>query len=94
MLFSWDPQKDLANASKHGVSFSEACQVFGDPLSLTIESPVHPGFEQCYGTLGRVRWRSPSPCSTQHEAALIRIISARAPTPFERREYEEGHSRG
>ena len=33
MDFEWDPGKALANESKHGVSFFEACEVFDDDYS-------------------------------------------------------------
>ncbi|MDP2735042.1 MAG: BrnT family toxin, partial [bacterium] len=41
LTFTWDPRKAEANLRKHGVSFEEACTVFGDPLSLTISDPDH-----------------------------------------------------
>jgi uncharacterized DUF497 family protein len=30
--FEWDPAKAAINATKHGVEFSEAMSVFGDPF--------------------------------------------------------------
>ena len=41
MEFEWDPGKAAANVEKHGVEFSEAMTVFGDPLELTIADPDH-----------------------------------------------------
>jgi uncharacterized DUF497 family protein len=41
MEFEWDPEKAVANATKHGVEFSEAMTVFGDPLEVTIADPDH-----------------------------------------------------
>lgn len=32
-LFEWDTRKAASNARKHGVTFDEACTVFGDPLA-------------------------------------------------------------
>ena len=29
--FEWDPEKDLLNQAKHGVSFAEAQLAFADP---------------------------------------------------------------
>jgi len=29
--FEWDPEKEQANMQKHGVDFTEAATVFGDP---------------------------------------------------------------
>jgi len=33
-LFSWDEDKETANANKHGISFKEAASVFKDPNIL------------------------------------------------------------
>ncbi len=41
LTFEWDPQKAESNIEKHGVSFEEASTVFRDPLSLTIDDPLH-----------------------------------------------------
>ena len=41
MEFEWDPAKDAGNLAKHGVSFSEASTIFGDPLEVTIPDPEH-----------------------------------------------------
>ena len=41
LTFEWDPQKSKSNLEKHGVSFEEASTVFRDPLSLTIDNPLH-----------------------------------------------------
>ena len=37
LRFEWDKGKAEANLKKHGVTFSEACTVFADPLSITVE---------------------------------------------------------
>ena len=39
--FEWDPQKDLTNQKKHGVSFAEASTVFEDVNALVINDPEH-----------------------------------------------------
>jgi uncharacterized DUF497 family protein len=41
LAFEWDEIKDLENLRKHGVSFDESLTIFGDPLSLTVEDPLH-----------------------------------------------------
>ena len=40
MEFEWDPDKAVRNLAKHGVSFSEAASVFGDPLAVTYFDPI------------------------------------------------------
>jgi uncharacterized protein len=39
--FEWDPDKERSNIERHGVDFTEAATVFGDPLELTISDPDH-----------------------------------------------------
>ena len=41
LSFEWDPQKDLINRKKHGVSFEEASTVFEDVNALVISDPEH-----------------------------------------------------
>jgi uncharacterized DUF497 family protein len=41
MEFEWDPNKAATNFAKHGVTFSEAATVFGDPLEVAIDDPDH-----------------------------------------------------
>jgi len=36
MRFEWDPVKDLKSQQKHGVSFTEAREIFDDPLHVSI----------------------------------------------------------
>jgi hypothetical protein len=44
--FEWDPEKDLANQTKHGVSFAEAQYAFADAhrviASLRVISLIAP----------------------------------------------------
>jgi uncharacterized DUF497 family protein len=51
--FEWDPEKAAANAKKHGVEFSEATTMFGDPLEVTISDPDHSDEEFRFLSLGR-----------------------------------------
>jgi uncharacterized protein len=39
MQFTFDPQKDAANISKHGLSLTDAPLVFNAPNKLTLASP-------------------------------------------------------
>jgi hypothetical protein len=41
MEFEWDVREAESNAAKHGVKFSEAMTVFGDPLEVVIPDPDH-----------------------------------------------------
>lgn len=40
-MFMWDEHKNEMNKRKHGVSFEEASEIFGDPLTLIFEDPDH-----------------------------------------------------
>ena len=41
MEFEWDSEKAASNLEKHGVAFTEAITVFGDPFEITIPDPDH-----------------------------------------------------
>lgn len=88
--FEWDAEKAEANLLKHGVSFEEAATVFFDPLSLTIPDPLHSADENRFVTTGvSDRQRQLVVIHAEH-GERIRIISARLPTPGERKNYESG----
>jgi len=40
-IFEWDPRKDSANLEKHGIGFSEATAVLGDPLARFFADEDH-----------------------------------------------------
>ena len=91
MDFEWDGEKELANVEKHGVAFAEASTVFGDPFEVTIPDPDH--------SIGEHRFLSAGVSSTGRVLVVsyvertdnrIRIISARAASRSERRQYETG----
>jgi uncharacterized DUF497 family protein len=94
--FEWDEAKNLSNQRKHdGVSFEEACQVFQDPLHVSVQDRIEGG-EQRWQTLGVVQSFMillVAHTLTDEDAdggpvEVIRIISARRATPRERRLYE------
>ncbi|KFI23057.1 BrnT family toxin [Nitrosococcus oceani] len=90
MRFEWDLSKAENNEKKHGVSFSEATTVFGNPLELTISDPDHSEDEYRFllsigrSSVGRVLIVS----YTEREENNIRIISARRATKPEQKQYE------
>jgi uncharacterized DUF497 family protein len=86
--FEWDTEKEESNLLKHGISFEEAATVFFDPLSLTIPDPLHSDDENRFVTIGLSdRQRQLVVVHSEHGDRL-RIISARLPTPSERKKYE------
>ena len=89
LQFEWDPKKARRNLNTHGVSLDEASTVFRDPLSLTIDDPLHSIAEKRSVLIGQSRsGRTLVVVHTVH-GERIRIISARRATKKERLEYEE-----
>lgn len=88
MEFEWEPEKAEQNLRKHGVTFTEAMTVFGDPLEVTIPDPDHSEGEFRSLSLGRSETDRLLVVSYTERGSLVRIISAREATPKERREYE------
>ena len=94
--FEWDETKNLSNQRKHGVSFEEACQVFRDPLYVSVQDRIEGG-ELRWQTLGMVEGLLLLTVAHTVEEELadgslldvIRIISARPATRKERRRYED-----
>lgn len=88
MNFEWDPNKELRNLKKHGVSFLEAATIFGDPLHRTSADPRH--------SFGEFRFLSTGYTSAgrllivvhAERGGRVRIIMARAALPKERRTHE------
>jgi uncharacterized DUF497 family protein len=86
--FEWDEQKNHTNWQKHGVSFEEATTVFGDPLSVTIDDPIHSTSEDRFVIIGMSAHRRLLVVIFTERGNHIRIISARDATRRERRNYE------
>ncbi|HET6616918.1 MAG TPA: BrnT family toxin [Gemmatimonadota bacterium] len=93
MEFEWDPQKAEKNLRKHGVTFTEAMTIFGDPLEVTISDPDHSEGEARLLSLGRSGADRLLVVSYTQRGSRLRIISAREATPKERREYESERNR-
>ena len=76
--FEWDPGNARKN-EKHGVSQSEAEQVFFDPRLLMVADPSHSADEQRYHALGTTldRRHLHIAFTLRSEGTLIRVISAR-----------------
>ena len=88
LTFEWDPQKAESNIEKHGVSFEEASTVFRDPLSLTIDDPLHSTGEVRMIQIGISHKNRLLVVVHTERENNIRIISARKATKKERNNYE------
>jgi uncharacterized protein len=86
----WDEAKAEANLQKHRVPFTEAATVFGDDLASTVYDSEHSDDEDRYITIGMSVTGRVLIVSHTDRGNRIRIISARAATRRERKDYEEG----
>jgi len=88
--FEWNARKAAANLRKHGVSFDEAATVFFDPFSVTAAAPEHSIDEERLVTFGASSSGRLLAVAHTERRDAVRIITARAITPGERKLYEEG----
>jgi uncharacterized DUF497 family protein len=90
--FEWDSDKAITNEKKHGINFSEATTVFGDPLELTITDPEHSSGEFRFLSIGKSNAGNLLVVSyTERKQNRIRIISARKATWQEQKYYEQNY---
>lgn len=73
MEFEWDPNKDVANLKKHGLDFSTAVLIFGQPVFVI--SSDRQG-EERYRAIGRLGGVIVAVVYTDR-GSVRRIISAR-----------------
>ena len=87
--FEWDPRKDEVNQKKHGVSFEEAQSVFFDDDAIQFYDKDHSDQEERFIMLGMsIQSRMLIVCYCERWAGeVIRIISVRKATKFERKHY-------
>ncbi|MDP2807855.1 MAG: BrnT family toxin [bacterium] len=91
MNFEWDEKKNISNIKKHGISFEEAAQVFGDREVISVPDDEHSHEEERWITIGQTM--SQGLIVVVHTERIkgvheyIRIISARKSTKRENREY-------
>jgi uncharacterized protein len=53
MDFEWDPEKARLNLLKHGISFIEGSEVFGDDFASSVRDPEHSLNEERYLIFGK-----------------------------------------
>lgn len=95
MEFEWDPNKDLINRRKHGVSFEEAASAFTDAYAVTLPDPKHSQDEDRFIVIGlssKLRLLVVSHCSRKSDT-VVRIISARKAKPADYETYNEYNGR-
>lgn len=90
MKFEWDPRKAERNRAKHGVAFTEALAVFGDPLARIFDDDEHSSEEERREIIigHSKRGRLLLVCFTERAESTVRIFSAWKATKKERADYE------
>ena len=89
MDFEWDPEKARLNLLKHGISFIEGSEVFGDDFASSVRDPEHSLDEERYLIFGKSHQGRFLVVSYKERTEVIRIISVRQMTPRERKAYEQ-----
>jgi uncharacterized DUF497 family protein len=89
MDFEWDRSKAKYNRRKHRITFEEAHTVFSDPLARIFNDPDHSLEEKRELIIGHSTRGRLLVVSFTDRGETVRIVSARAATKRERKEYEE-----
>jgi len=89
MEFEWDDTKERSNEQKHGISFTDAADVFDDPYHIEedVTRPEHG--ERRFKAIGTVGAYVVAVIYTDR-GDRRRIISARRAKRNERRQYHQG----
>lgn len=83
--FEWDPEKNIANMRKHGLSFEEAALIFNGPVLTGPDDSADEYREKSFGLLGG----TVVACVIHTERnGKVRIISARKATVRERKHFD------
>ena len=86
LRFEWDCRKAVLNLSKHGVDFADVVTVLDDELAVTVRDES--AGEDQYVTIGMGATGHLLVVVYAWREDRVRIISARRPTPRERKSYE------
>ena len=93
MRFEWDAEKAESNWRKHRIRFATAVRVFDDPRVLLDQDREVDG-EERWSAIGMVSGALvlavAHTARDQDGEEIVRIISARTATKWERRVYEDG----
>jgi uncharacterized protein len=93
MQFDWDEAKNQANVHNHGIDFAEVSEMFDQEMLVELDDRFDYGEERWIGTgflkrgIAVVVW-------TERWGDVIRIISARRATLYERECFEQYLSGG
>ena len=90
MEFEWDPIKNHANISKHGIDFDDAISIFEGPVLEKAATGRDYG-EARFIAFGVVNGRELALVYTLRGNGRRRIISARRAHRSERKEYRQAY---
>lgn len=88
LRFVWNAEKAHANSLKHDVTFEEACEVFFDPLYISVDATEEDEMREAAVGVTVAR-RLLVVVHLVIHGSSIRMISARKATTQERRQYED-----
>ena len=93
MKFEWNENKNRLNIQNHYVSFKEAKEVFNDPLHISRLDYRFDYFEERWISIGTTKKQKILVVANlffdENGEEIVRIISARAANPKERKFYEQ-----
>jgi uncharacterized DUF497 family protein len=92
VTFEWDPNKEVRNREKHGVSFLEALTAFDDESAWIVDDPDHSISERRELLIGMSNESRLMFISFTQRKDATRIISARKAGKRERLDYEKNKS--
>jgi uncharacterized DUF497 family protein len=87
MGFEWDHNKATSNLKKHGIDFADAVTVFDDLNAVTINDPDHN--EERFVTIAMDAYGRILVVVYTWRGNVVRLISARKATKYERKQYRE-----
>jgi hypothetical protein len=90
MEFEWDAAKNEQNTQKHGIDFADVPAMFQAPMLVDKDDRDDYGEERWIG-IGPLRMIIAVIVFTERGTDVIRIISARKATNYERRLYEQAY---
>jgi uncharacterized DUF497 family protein len=101
VVYDWDADKAAENLRKHGISFSEATEVFEDSCRVILDNYHFEGEEPRYQAIGMTMRRAllvavvyvdRTKTDDEAETIVLRLISARKATKYDETIYYEGRS--
>jgi uncharacterized DUF497 family protein len=88
MEFEWDEKKNTENIHKHGLDFTEAVNIFQNPLLMKLDTR-HDYTEERYIGIGTLNGRIIVIIYTKRGNDKIRVISLRKANSREKNIYEK-----